>query len=96
MPEQLTAVTAHGTLAFFGALVHASKAHREGNSKTFIDFVALTLMSSFSGVMFALIGLYLWGETSYLTMALAGTGGFMGVEGMALIIEKLRQVIERK
>ena len=87
--SQTTPYIAHGILALFGAFVHAAKAHREGKSKTFMDLCSLILMSSFSGVMFALMGLEWFGEGSYLALAMAGTGGFIGVEGMTLIIANL-------
>lgn len=97
MHESISHVTpyvAHGVFAIFGAVVHAAKVYREGGTKNMIDFLALVLMSSFSGVMFALVGLSLFGETSYLTMALAGTGGFIGVEGMTYIIDYLTRRIK--
>lgn len=87
--DQTTPYLAHGILAVFGAVVHASKSHRDGKSKTFIDFLTLTVMSSFSGVMFALIGFEVFGYESYLSLAMAGTGGFVGVEGMTFIITYL-------
>lgn len=77
----------HGLLAIFGAFTHAASAHREGKSKTFMDFVLLTIMSSFSGVMFALMGFHFFGQGSYITLAMAGTGGFMGVEGMTWVVK---------
>lgn len=83
----------HGILAFFGALVHALKAHRSGTTKSLVDFLALTVMSSFSGVMFAFLGLQMFPEHIYITLMLAGTGGFLGVEGMAIIIDNVRQFI---
>lgn len=94
-PIAATQITYHGGLAFFGALVHACKAHRSGQSKTLIDFILLTLMSSFSGVMFALLGVYLFQDNTYLSMAMAGTGGFLGVEGMTIIVDKLRSLIAK-
>jgi len=87
--HQTTPFAAHGVLALFGALVHASKAYREGETKNFLDFTALIVMSSFSGVMFALLGIDLFGTESYLAMAMAGTGGFVGVEGMTFIVTYL-------
>ena len=99
MPDQtpqFSPLIIHGTLAAFGAVVHASKAYRAGETRGIVDFVVLAVMSSFSGVMFALLSLYLFNESSYLTMALAGTGGFLGVEGMTIIIEKLRTLIDKK
>lgn len=86
-------ILAHGSIAFFGALVHASNAHRAGNSKTFGDFMLLIIMSSFTGVIFALLGLHIFGQDTYLTLATAGTGGFLGVEGMTLVVKKVQQLI---
>ena len=83
--EQASPFITHGILAVFGAIVHTSKAHREGKSKNLLDFILLTLMSSFSGVIFALVGFQTFGSDSYLTLAMAGTGGFVGVEGMTFI-----------
>lgn len=94
-PISTTQITYHGGLAFFGALVHASNAHRTGKSKTLLDFCILTLMSSFSGVMFALLGLYIFQDSIHLSMAMAGTGGYLGVEGMSIIVERLKLLIQR-
>jgi len=90
----ISAVAKHAGIVMFGAIVHATMAHRKGMSKTFIDFVILTVMSSFSGVMFALLALYLFGDSQpYITLMMAGTGGFLGVEGMTIIVNKLRQLL---
>ena len=86
----LTQILIHGIVAFFGAIVHALDAHRKGTSKTVLDFIVLTIMSSFSGVMFALLGLEWFGEGSYLTLAFAGTGGFVGVEGMTWVTNYIK------
>jgi len=85
------ALAKHGAVAFFGALVHALNAQRNGNTKSFLDVVTLTVISSFSGVMFAFIGLHFFSEGSYLTLALAGSGGFLGVEGMTVVVKILRK-----
>lgn len=82
----------HGLMAFFGALVHASSAHRKGQSKTMLDFVLLTLMSSFSGIVFALIAFQLF-DNPYMTLAVTGAGGFLGVEGLTVLATNLRDVI---
>lgn len=84
----------HGVVAFFGAIVHALSAHRKGNSKSFIDFISLTVISSFSGVMFAFVGLHFFQDGSYLTLAFAGSGGFLGVEGMSLVVKFVKNSIE--
>lgn len=88
-----TPLIAHGMIALFGAFVHASRVYRNGGTKNLLDFIVLTIMSSFSGVMFSLIGLHYFGESSYLTLALAGTGGFLGVEGMTFVVEYIRDKV---
>ena len=95
-PITTTQIVIHGGLALAGALTHASKAHRLGTSKTFIDFITLTLMSSFSGVMFALLAFHLFADRPYLTMAMAGVGGFLGVEGMAVIVSRLQEMLTKR
>lgn len=89
-----SAVAKHGFIALFGALVHALNAHRKGGAKSLLDVCILTIISSFSGVMFSLIGLHFFGQESYLTLACAGAGGFLGVEGMGLVVKILRRSIE--
>lgn len=92
MPERIIASSlgVHGAFAFFGALVHALNAHRHGGTKSLTDIAILTVISSFSGVMFAFVGLHFFAEGSYLTLALAGSGGFLGVEGMGVVIRILK------
>lgn len=95
--EQATPYIAHGLLAIFGAFVHATQVYRDRKAKkTIIDFLSLAFMSSFSGIMFSLIGLSMFGTNSYLTLAMAGTGGFMGVEGMAVVIEYIKNRTKAK
>lgn len=80
----------HALMALFGALVHALRAHRNGSSKTLLDFVALVVMSSFSGVIFALMAIHFFPEEIYISIALAGTGGYLGIEGMGMVIERIK------
>lgn len=88
---------AHAILAFFGAIVHASKTVRDGRAKgdtptqILLDFTILVIMSSFSGVMFALLGFEMFGIDSYLSMAMAGVGGYVGVEGMTFVVNYLTE-----
>lgn len=79
----------HGMLAIFGAMVHAISAHRTGKSKGFADFVLLTIMSSFSGIIFGLIALQFL-DNEYLTLAATGSGGWLGVEGLTILAAKIR------
>ena len=93
---QVAQFVAHGAIACFGAVVHAARAHRAGTAKTLFDFITLAFMSSFTGAMFALLGLQFIPDQQYLTLALAGTGGYMGVEGMALVIDRIKEFIDKK
>lgn len=95
-PITTKAIVAHGCIALFGGLVHALQKHRQGKAKNFLDIMLLALISSFTGVIFALIALHALGGEHYLTLAAAGTGGFLGVEGMALVVERFRRVISEK
>ncbi len=95
-PVSAQMIIYHGMLAFFGAIVHAARAHRLGTSKTVVDFVMLVLMASFSGVIFALFGFWMFSSSQpYITLAIAGTGGFLGVEGMTIIIDQIRTLLSR-
>lgn len=85
------ALTKHGAVAVFGAVVHALNAYRNGGAKSFVDMVMLTIISSFSGVIFAFVAFHVFGEDSYLTLAIAGSGGFLGVEGMAVLTRALKR-----
>lgn len=87
------ALTKHGIVAIFGAIVHALNAYRNGGAKSFVDMIMLTIISSFSGVMFAFVAFHIFGEDSYLTLAIAGSGGFLGVEGMAILTKALKKSI---
>lgn len=79
----------HGTVAVLGAVAHAINVHRNGQSKGLVDFFLLTVMSSFSGAVFALVSLNFF-QSEYLSLAAAGAGGFLGVEGLSLLAEKIR------
>lgn len=87
------ALTKHGIVAVFGALVHSLNAYRNGGSKSFVDMLMLTVISSFSGVMFAFVAFHIFGEDSYLTLAIAGSGGFLGVEGMSMLTKAIKKSI---
>ena len=80
----------HGILAVFGGIVHALSAYRKGETRGLFDIIVLSVISSFTGVIFALIALYLYPE-GYLTYAIAGVGGYVGVEGMAWITEFIKK-----
>ena len=74
----------------FWAVVHALGAHRSGKSKTFIDFIILIVMSSFTWVMFTFIAFHLFPSATYLLFAMSGTWGYLGVEWMSMVASYLK------
>jgi hypothetical protein len=94
MPETIittSALAKHGIIAFFGAIAHALNAHRAGKTKNLIDIAILVIISSFSGIMFALIAFSFFDKDSYLTLAMAGAGGFLGVEGLTVLVNAIKK-----
>ena len=85
-PLSTAAVTNHFIIALFGGLAHAINKYRSGESKNLVDFILLTLMSSFFGVLFGFFALNFYPNGEYLTMAVAGTGGWLGIESTGVLI----------
>ena len=85
----------HGLIAILGGIIHALSAYRKGETRGLIDIVILAIISSFTGVIFAFLALYLYPQ-GYLTYAIAGVGGFIGVEGMAWITEFVKKKLNGK
>jgi hypothetical protein len=90
-----TSLCMHGVIAVFGGTVHALQKQREGMTKGIWDIIVLGAISSFSGIIFALVSMYLF-ESEYITLAAAGSGGFLGVEGLAVIAKKIQDLIANK
>lgn len=90
-PISSSAIAAHGWIAIFGAITHALNAQRMGKTKNWKDFIVLMVMSSFTGVMFSLVGLHYFPHDIYISMAAAGTGGWIGVEGLAWLSELIKK-----
>lgn len=88
------ALTVHGIAAVFGAFAHALNAHRSGNSKTWLDFLALFVISSFAGTMFFLLGFYVFGKDNYLTIVMGGSGGWLGIEGLSFLVSFVKKSIK--
>jgi len=89
-PITTSAIATHWTLAVFWAFVHALNAHRTWKSKTFIDFLSLTIMSSFTWVMFTLLGLHLFPSAPYIVYAMSWTGWYLWIEWMSILVGYLK------
>lgn len=94
-PEHISTaiIIKHGILAIFGGVVHALSAYRRGETRNLLDILILATISSFTGVIFAFIALHLYPQ-GYLTFAIAGVGGFIGVEGMSWITEFVKKKLQ--
>lgn len=80
----------HAVIALFGGIANAINKHRTGESKTLMDFIALAIMSSFFGVLFGFIAIHTYPNSEYLTMAVAGTGGWLGIESTGLLTDFIK------
>lgn len=83
----------HAMLALLGGIVHALMSYRSGETKSPADLLILSIISAFTGVIFALIAMHFFPGT-YLTYASAGFGGFIGVEGMAYLTAFLKKKLK--
>lgn len=83
-PISTSLMAKHGILAVTGGIVHALSAYRNGETRGILDIIVLSIISAFTGVIFAFVALSLYPDT-YLTFAIAGVGGFVGVEGMSWV-----------
>lgn len=91
----ITTLIAHGVAAIFGGLTNALNAQRNGKTKGLLDVIILTIISSFSGVVFAFVAMSMF-DNLYITIAAAGSGGFLGVEGLAVIAKRAQDMIAKK
>ncbi len=89
----LPIILKHGILAVFGGIVHALSAYRRGETRGILDIVILSIISSFTGIIFAFIALSFQPE-GYFTYAAAGVGGFLGIEGMAWVTEIIKKKLK--
>lgn len=92
---KLSLLAGHGLMAIFGGIVHALNAQRLGKTKSIWDILVLSFISSFCGMIFALVSLYFF-DNQYITLAFTGCGGYLGTEGMAMVIGKLQEIFTKK
>lgn len=99
LAQEAAPYIAHGTLALFGAVVHALNAYREDKTKSIKDHLVLGTIASFTGVVFGLVGISMFGAASYPALILTALGGYVGPPGMTYmttyILEKY-QIVKRK
>lgn len=94
-PETITFIAVAGII-FFGVLAHATaqfKLHRDnGLEFTWIDFVVLLPLATFSGLIFGLVGSLVFSGLVPILIC-AGTGAFLGVAGMNSLANALLEFL---
>lgn len=82
--------------ALFGGIAHALVIQRRGGVKSKTDFLGLAIISGFAGCMWILLALNFFPEKIFLVAFAAGFGGYMSVEGLAMLAAKIQDVITNK
>ena len=90
MQIDYTALTIHGAFALIGGLAKAIK--RKKNRA--VEYFACGLVSSFSGVLFAIIFKHFFPNMEYLHLAAAGIGGWVGSDGIEFLYKLLKKMLE--
>ena len=88
----ISEIIKHGIIALIAGFAHALNERRDEKASKMVkigEFIASVLIASFSGVIFGLIALEMFGQGSYLTLAITGSGGFIGAKGLKIISESL-------
>jgi len=78
--------TIYGALATAGGIARYLSEYNKSGKFAVKHFIASTIISGFSGYMFALLGISLDLPQAFLFM-MAGTGGFMGEQALKFISE---------
>ena len=72
-------------VTIFGAIVHATsqlKIKRDKKQEfTFIDFIILTIIAMFSGMVFGLLATLVWSNVTIIILSTA-IGSFLGMAGL--------------
>ena len=92
----ISEIIKHGMIAIAAGVAHALSEGRRVGTRTeqCLEFIASVLIASFSGVIFGLIALEMFGQGSYLSLAITGAGGFIGSKGLKMISETLVTFIQ--
>lgn len=89
----LSLIAKHAIVAVFGGVAHAINKQRNGQTKGVMDFILLVVLSSFFGVIFGLLAVNFYPSNEYLTLAVAGAGGWLGIESTGILIDTIRKIL---
>lgn len=95
MSEPITSVTiakflVYGTASFVGGLAHVLVDFRKGKIKDKKDGFALLFVSSFAGALWCVLSLKFYTNDHLLAIFAGMFGGFMSLEGLAVISQYLQ------
>lgn len=82
--------------AIFGGIVHALVVQRNGGIKNKYDLLAVSIISGFAGTMWMLLALQFYPGSHFVIAFASGFGGYLSVEGLAMIATRLREFISKQ
>jgi hypothetical protein len=91
----LSKVIFFGVMAIFGALAHGLLSWRNGQTKSFLDFLALCFISGFAGTMWTLVALNYSPENIYVIGFASGMGGYASIEGLVVIVNFVKSKLNK-
>lgn len=74
--------------AMIGGITHALSQRKNGTVKTLVDGIILTIISGFAGAMWGLLAMKFYPNDIILLAFASGMGGFMSLEGLAVLADK--------
>lgn len=83
-----------GLWSLFGGIVHAISQHRKQKVTSLLDGVALAFVSGFAGMMWGLVAIKVYGQDLTMVAFASGLGGFMSLEGLAVLINYVKSKIK--
>jgi hypothetical protein len=93
---QLSKLIIYGCFAIMGGIVHALIAQRKGTAKGFADLLALTFISGFAGAMWILVAINFQPDNQIIHLFAGGMGGYLSTEGLAMLVNNIRDYIQFK
>lgn len=101
MSEPVTSVAiskwiALGIWSMLGGVTHSLAEHRKGRVRSILDGFILALISGFAGLMWGLLAVHYFNNDIVYIAFFSGLGGFMSLEGLALIATYIKKKILTK
>lgn len=71
--------------SILGGVTHALVEKRKGKVTSFLDGLILAIISGFAGLMWGLVAIHFYPHDVIVVSFASGMGGFMSLEGLALM-----------